>query len=98
MNDNRLRLNTRLPPILWKALRRLASQDGITHDQEVRKLIGIAGGVAATRVIPPKDRGPDACESCGLECCEGWCTRQDAPGTPIDRNTLLDPHQPIRRS
>jgi hypothetical protein len=72
-DDNRLRLNTRLPPILWKALRRLASQDGITHDQEVRKLIADAGGVPAL-------------------------DSQDAPGSTISPSTLLDPHQPIRRS
>jgi hypothetical protein len=44
-DDRRLRLNTRLPPILWAALRRLAGADGLTHDQEVRKLIADAGGV-----------------------------------------------------
>lgn len=83
MNDSRLRLNTRLPPILWRALRRLAAGWGITHDQAIRKLIGDAGGVAAI----PHENGRDS-----------FGDALDAPQPTISHDTRLDPHQPIRRS
>ena len=51
---SRDRLNTRLPPILWRALRKLADSWGLSNDQAVRRLIADAGGVPALE--PPEPR------------------------------------------
>lgn len=39
------RLNTRLPPLFWRELRKLAASWGMTHDQAVRRLIADACGI-----------------------------------------------------
>jgi len=45
MSSNRYSILVHLPPVLWRALNRLAARDNCSQDQAIRNAISLAGGI-----------------------------------------------------